>query len=237
MLLPYRFVKFTACSAVVALLGTTAAFGNGLFESRPWQFDTANDKIAKANLLDLRERKKGGFYDGFDTTNNFVTNIAGDQINCNLTASAVGNSGQLAANGSASSPIIDTPGSINADATGNVSTTDTSGFNSTIGTDPFNFVSDSATGSISDPDGQATSNGGQSSSTSQGNTDSPQTAGVDNSSISSNVDNVNASGGVSDVALNSSMTNDMSPQTASVDSSEACGFFGSRDGSDVGSLN
>ncbi len=232
-----KFLKLTACSAVCALMGTSVAFSNGLFESRPWQFDTANDKIAKASLLDLRERKEGGFFDGFDTTNNFVTNIAGDQINCNLTASAIGNTGQLAAEGAASSPIIDTPGSISADATGNISSTDTSGFNSTIGTDPFNVVSDTATGSINDPDGTATSNGGQSSRTRQGNTDSPQTAGVDNSSISSNVDNVNASGGVSDVALNSTMTNDMSPQTASVDSSEACGFFGAREGNDVGSLN
>ena len=232
-----RTTKIALCSAACALVGASAAMANGLFESRPWQFDTANDKIAKASQLDLRERKEGGFFDGFDTTNNFVTNIAGDQINCNLTASAIGNTGVNSASGAASSPLIDTPGSISADATGNVSDTNTSGFNTTVGTDPFAFADDGSSSDISDPDGTATSNGGQSSSTTQGNTDSPQSADIDNSSISSVVDNVNASGGVSDVALNSTMTNDASPQTASVDSSEACGFFGVRDNSNAGSLN
>jgi hypothetical protein len=35
---------------------------------------------------------------------------------------------------------------------------------------------------------------------------------------------MNTSGGTSDVALNSDMSNADSPQTASVDNSEACGF-------------
>jgi hypothetical protein len=38
------------------------------------------------------------------------------------------------------------------------------------------------------------------------------------------VDGMNSSGGTSDVALNSEMSNMDSPQTASVDNSEACGF-------------
>lgn len=83
-----KLMTAAVCSVVTVVVGASAAFGNGFLENRPWQFDTANDKIAKASMADLREKKKGGYYDGFDTNinNTFTTNIAGDQINCNLTA-------------------------------------------------------------------------------------------------------------------------------------------------------
>ncbi|MBI1181289.1 MAG: hypothetical protein GC201_12085 [Alphaproteobacteria bacterium] len=206
------------CAAVTLAIGATAAYANGFLENRPWQFDTANDKIAKASMTDLIEKKKGGYYDGFQTNinNTYSTNIAGDQINCNLTASAIGNTGANSVSSHASSPSVDLPGSIGADATGNVSTT------SANGKDPYTSTggSQSGSGGQSSAVGQA----GQLTNTSQGNTDSPQQASVDNSSISSSADNMNTSGGTSDVALNSDMSNSDSPQSASVDNSEACGF-------------
>ena len=213
-----RLMTAAVCSVVTIMVGASAVFANGLGENRAWQFDTANDKIAKASIADLREKKKGGYYDGFDTNinNTYTTNIAGDQVNCNLTASAIGNTASNGVSSNASSPVIDMPGNIGANATGNSSSTATNGFTRANG--DGNSASSSATGNGN------SGTAGQLSNTSQGNTDSPQNANVDNSSVSGSVDGMNSSGGTSDVALNSEMGNTDSPQTASVADSQACGF-------------
>jgi hypothetical protein len=210
-------VAAAVCSAVTAAFGISAAYANGFLENQPWQFDTANDKIAKASMEDLRQKKKGGYYDGFDTTvnNTYTTNID-KQINCNVTASAVGNTASNGVTSNASSPTVDLPGSIGASATGNSSNTSTTGSTRANGADGSS--SSSATGNGN------SGSAGQLSNTSQGNSDSPQNASVDGSSINSSVDGMNTSGGRSDVALNSNMSNEGSPQTASVDGSTACGF-------------
>ena len=104
----------------VALLFATPTLSNGLLENRPWQFQTSADKANKSVVLDLIERKKGGYYDGFNTyvTNN--TNI-GSQVNCNNNANATGN---IADNGQAG-PNTEANGdpNISADSTGNSDTT------------------------------------------------------------------------------------------------------------------
>lgn len=77
---------------LVSLAGNASA--NGLGENRSWQFDTSNDKLNKAFIVDIIERKKGGFYDGFDNNfviNNFNTTNIGSQVNCNNVANATGN--------------------------------------------------------------------------------------------------------------------------------------------------
>jgi hypothetical protein len=51
-----KLMTAAACSVVTVVLGASAAFGNGFLENRPWQFDTANEKIAKASIADLREK-------------------------------------------------------------------------------------------------------------------------------------------------------------------------------------
>jgi len=172
------------------------ALGNGQFENRSWQFDTPNDKIAKATLLDLREKKEGGFYDSFDVNNTFnnITNIDGDQINCNLTASAIGNSGANSASGQSSSPLIDAAGAIDSTAIGNENS------NLLDGDIPYYDGFDGVAGS------------GHNSETGQGNENSPQDSSVTNSNISSDVNGVDASGGITEVALNSTMANEGSPQ-------------------------
>lgn len=96
------------CLAILALsLLPLTAMANGQFENRSWQFDTASQKSVKAGILDLEEKKKGGFYDGFSTTVNttFTTNIFGDQINCDLQASALGNTGTNVLDSLAGSPV------------------------------------------------------------------------------------------------------------------------------------
>lgn len=79
----YTFARFYLQSIALIMTATTCLSGtaqaNGLTENRPWQFESPHDKLAKANVLDVIERKKGGFYDGFITYN--TTNI-GTQINC-----------------------------------------------------------------------------------------------------------------------------------------------------------
>jgi hypothetical protein len=79
--------------AVLLAAGPEIAGASGLGESRPWQFQTTGDKANKAAVVDLIERKRGGFYDGFNT----YTYI-GSQLNCTNSANATAN---IAENGQA----------------------------------------------------------------------------------------------------------------------------------------
>ena len=223
-----RWGRSSLVMATVIAVGVTVtpAFGNGQFENRSWQFDTPNDKIAKATDLDLREKKEGGYYDSFQVNNNFyttnVTHIDGDQINCNLTASAVGNSASNDANGQASSPLIDTDGSITSNATGNENSNTLHGEDLTrVGGwhDPDLLP-------LYDPENPGVFQNGKHSDTTQSNENSPQDSTISNSGVSSSVDGLSIDGGISDVALNSAMSNDGSPQNASVTNSEACQLNG-----------
>lgn len=111
-------MKQLLIAGILVGLSQTAS-ANGWYESRPWQFDTTADKANKAVILDMIERKKGGYYDGFTTTiqNNNTTNI-GTQINCNNLAEAIGNE---ATNGqTANSPSIANDADTNSSANGNV---------------------------------------------------------------------------------------------------------------------
>lgn len=89
---------------------------NGLSESRPWQFQTTGDKANKAAVVDLVERKKGGFYDGFNT----YTYI-GNQVNCTNSANATANIAENGQSGprteSNGQPTIEALTQANADST------------------------------------------------------------------------------------------------------------------------
>ena len=107
--------------ALVCVTGVFLAapsFANGLLENRSWQFQTSADKANKAFVLDLIEKKKGGFFDGF---NNFNTTNIGTQVFCNNNANTTGN---IADNGQAG-PSTSSNGapSISADSTANRETT------------------------------------------------------------------------------------------------------------------
>jgi hypothetical protein len=148
--------------AAAILIGLTqSALANGWYESRPWQFDTTADKANKAAVLDMIERKKGGYYDGFSTTinNNSTTNV-GTQINCNNLASAIGNE---ATNGqSANSPSVSNDSDTNSSANGNVADNGAGHGGGDIGNDQGNSgdVSSGITGSTSSSSGPI--NGGPS---------------------------------------------------------------------------
>jgi hypothetical protein len=108
----------------IAALGVTTiavpAFANGLYENRPWGFQTSADKANKAAVVDLIERKKGGYYDGFNT---YVTNTThiGQQVNCSNGASVSANIADSAQAGpntqDNSAPSISADGTANSDAT------------------------------------------------------------------------------------------------------------------------
>lgn len=102
----------------MGVLLATSSLANGLFENRAWQFQTSADKANKSVVLDLIERKQGGFYDGFNTYN--TTNI-GTQVFCNNNANTTGN---IAENGQAG-PDTSSNGApnISADSTANSDTT------------------------------------------------------------------------------------------------------------------
>lgn len=127
-----------AATLAAATLLATAGAANGLLENRPWQFQTSADKANKAIVLDLIERKKGGFFDGFDN----ITNI-GAQVNCNNSSNSTGN---IADNGQAG-PTTSSNGTptISSDSTANSDTTsaqsDGSANGGTVGNDTTNQAS------------------------------------------------------------------------------------------------
>ena len=107
-----------ACS--LSVIAHTPAVANGWYESRPWQFDTSADKANKAAVVDMIERKKGGYYDGFKATiNNYSNTNIGTQINCNNVADATGN--EAANSQVANSPNVENSSGVDSSATGNQS--------------------------------------------------------------------------------------------------------------------
>ena len=77
--------------ACAALLGAAPAIHaqGWLGETVPWQFQTSADRANRALVNDLIEKKKGGYYDSFQST--YITNIE-RQVNCNFQPTSAGNS-------------------------------------------------------------------------------------------------------------------------------------------------
>lgn len=169
---------------VLAVLGSfQTAQANGFGESAPWQFLTASDQAANVAMTDLMERKKGGYYDGFQTIvySTTVTNI-GSQINCNNVASAVGNEAANSQSGNSISTMLD--GLVSAETVGNAATTQQGSGSGTTGTTQTNdgTQGSSVTGSNVTLSSGPSSNGGSRNDilNSQDNSGN-QTAGVNSS--------------------------------------------------------
>lgn len=189
---------FLAVAGVGLAVMTSPALANGLLENRPWQFQTTADKANKSVVLDLIERKQGGYYDGFNTY--YETNI-GTQVNCSNNASATAN----VADSSQAGPNTedDSAPNISADGTANSDTTATDALGNAAGGGTVGADSTNVTGSQS--------NSGA------------INAGVDNSSIDSGFGNVTNGNTDQDFLNNQNNTGD---QTAGVDTSTACNFAG-----------
>jgi len=186
----------TWVAAVLIAVSAGSALANGLGESRPWQFDTSADKANKAAELDLMERKKGGYYDGFSTVYNSTTNI-GTQINCSNDASATGNIAQNGQTGNA--PSASSDASTSSDATGSSSTQDTGSGSGSSSSDQTNSggIDSSVLNSPSESNSSVSDLGGsdQDLTNNQDNSGN-QTAGVD-SSTACDMSGANLTGDVS----------------------------------------
>lgn len=194
-----RPIYRTSCALSIAMLSATSstAYANGLEESYAWKFRSDFDRSALAATLDMIERKKGGFYDGFDTIVNNVsaTNI-GTQINCGNTSNAIGNEADNGQSGNA--PNVDAQISNTADAKGSESNGQTSGDGGSIGSTQTNSgsvtsgsggnVSSLATGSVGGGETNAVLNNDQNNSGSQSASVSDSIAcGMDGSTFNGDV--------------------------------------------------
>lgn len=88
----------------IMLCATSLAQAQGwTSEGVPWQFQSSADRVNKAVVNDMLEKKKGGYYDAFQVHNQYATTIE-RQVNGNFTPSSSGNASSLGQEASASSP-------------------------------------------------------------------------------------------------------------------------------------
>jgi hypothetical protein len=198
---------FLAVASTVLWLGAQPAAANGLGENGSWQFQTSQDKVNKGAVLDLIERKKGGFYDSFKTTvnNNNITNID-KQFNCSVGATTTGNAGSNGMTASTSSPTTSNTGTTSSGTTANTASNG-------VGQNGFGGVLVAGAGGIGmPPQGVVDSNQANSGTLS---------SGISGSSTSATTGAISADGGRTDQALHSLQTN-TGTQTASIQGSTAC---------------
>ena len=182
----------------MVLLMTAPAWANGIGENSSWQFQSGTDKAVRNATLDMTERKKGGYYQSFQTINN---TFIGRQYNCAINATSAGNGGSNGMTATTSSPGVNNTGSTAA----------SSGANSASNGLGYGDLSGLAS---------LTPGAGQLAST-QGNAGAVN-AGVTGSTTSAATGAVTAGGGRSDLVLNSDQRNQNSQQLASVTGSTAC---------------
>jgi hypothetical protein len=187
----------------IALVSLPAA-ANGLGENGSWQFNTTQDKVNKGAIVDLIERKKGGYYDSFKTTinNTNITNID-KQFNCSVGATTTGNAGSNSTTASTSSPSVSNPSTTSAGTTANTASN---------GVSQSGLMGVIVAGLGTPPQGVVDSNQSNSGSLS---------SGVSGSSTNSTTGAISADGGRTDQALNSLQSNS-GTQTASIAGSTAC---------------
>mgnify|MGYP001577330074 CR=1 FL=1 len=98
---------------VMALLMPTVALANNVGENPGWQFQTTADKVNKAYLEDLRQKKQNGYY-AAPVYNTYIDR----QYNCSVTSTATGNQ-------ASSSAVANSPSTTghSSSSTGNDNTT------------------------------------------------------------------------------------------------------------------
>ena len=95
-----------------------AGHANGYGESGSWGFQTNQDKVNKAYVLDMIEKKKNGYYNAIKSTYNYNTYID-KQVNCTLSAVTTGTSGTNGLEASTSSPVLNNTGTTAASGAAN----------------------------------------------------------------------------------------------------------------------
>lgn len=187
-----------ACIVAASVSGGAAA--NEIGGNYAWQFRSVADRALALAQLEAMARRAAG---GYGSSNNYYnTYINGDQVNCSVSAQAVGNSGTTGVTGAASSPALANTPNIFAQATG--SSVAAQGFPSAGG------------GSLNAPLNST-----------QTNNSSPQSASVSATTSALNSSGMNASNGRLSQSVLNTQGNTSSPQTATVNGSTACARAGS----------
>jgi len=90
--------KLALCSAVVAVLGHSCAWANNVGENGAWQFQSTADKVNRAALEDMRQKRSNGYYSApvYNTT-------IERQYNCSVSAASTGSSASSTAIGNSPS--------------------------------------------------------------------------------------------------------------------------------------
>lgn len=199
---PRRFL-----SSVLASVTTCAAVffvppghANGFGENPNWNFQTNQDRLNKAAVLDLMEKKKGGYYHAMTPTyNTYIYR----QVNCTMSSSTTGNTGINGTTASTSSPVLNNSGSTTSSTDANTASNGlpSGGWGGLVTAS----LGELAAGSIA---------------SSQSNTGSLG-SGVTGSNTSATTGPLSANGGVSNQTL-SSMQSSAGTLSSSINSSTAC---------------
>ncbi|WP_298195240.1 hypothetical protein [Novosphingobium sp.] len=130
---------------ILALLAPTSALANNLGENVGWQFQTTTDKVNKAYLEDLRQKKANGYY-AAPVYNTYIDR----QYNCSVAATATGNQSSTSAVANSPSTTGHSSSSTGNDSSTSLTSASTTALASTS-TDQLNAgsVSSGASGDIS----------------------------------------------------------------------------------------
>ena len=184
----------------VASMLPPLAQANGYGESGSWGFQTQQDKVNKAYVLDMIEKKKNGYYNAIKSTYNYNTYID-KQVNCSLSSVTTGTSGSSSLQATTSSPVLNNTGTTSASGAANSAS---NGLSQASLTGVFN-TNATPPGSISS--GQSSSGALNSS--------------ISGASNSASTGQVAANGGMTEQVLNSQQTNS-GVLTSSISASSAC---------------
>lgn len=197
------FLGSCGVAAWGAVLLVPAAQANGQGENTTWQFQTSQERVNKAAVADMVEKKKAGFYDSFKAVYNYNTYIE-RQVNCSVSALTTGNTGSNGLSAATSSPTLSSSGSTSSSTGAN---TASNGLSQAGLTGVLQAGSSGST-----PTGTLSSG--------QSNTGALN-SGVSASTTSASTGAVAANGGSTDQVLNSQQANS-GMLTASISASTAC---------------
>ena len=184
----WRRMAAVALSACVAAEAMAGDFGN----PRAYQFADANEQAVRNSTMLLRQQVEAGAFRANYTYNTHIDR----QINCNQNISATGNAAYPSNSGSGIAPVGVSGSGINANTTGNQSTTQ------------------DGAGVLNGPPGTT--------SVGQGVNGSSLGASVNGSGVSSQMGSINASGAQLLNTVSTEQTNSGSQLTAYASDSTAC---------------
>lgn len=185
---PMRLLGPLALGLGLLVGGAGIAVANEWQGNYAWQFYTPAQRATSAAIADMMERRRAGGYGPASLVQNYYLGpqIAGDLVNCDISATATGNAGTTAVTGASSSPALTNQPTVLAQTTGNSSSgLQTGGSGSAVQDNYRSSLSSGVSGTQTTlSSGWLDASGGtlnQVLNSAQSNTDSPQTATVSSS--------------------------------------------------------